>query len=131
MRVVRRGVGWALGLIVAVGLGASPFAASAQSPPPSTGEPAADGGGPIPLAEVATRVAEIHSLLEAQDTAISPSREVQEILDRLPKLTDELRVRLDADHRAPRGQPAAAGARTDRRGVGCDDAPGSGAGTTP
>ena len=74
MRVVRRGLGWALGLILAVGLGASPFAASAQSPPPSTGEPAADGGGPIPLAEVAARAAEIHSLLETQDTAISPSR---------------------------------------------------------
>jgi len=95
MRVVRRGLGWALGLILAVGLGASPFAASAQSPPPSTGEPAADGGGPIPLAEVAARAAEIHSLLETQDTAISPSREIQAILDRLPKLTDELRVRLD------------------------------------
>jgi len=95
MRVVRRGLGWALGLILAVGLGASPFAASAQSPPPSTGEPVADGGGPIPLAEVAARAAEIHSLLETQDTTISPSREVQAILERLPKLTDELRVQLD------------------------------------
>ena len=86
MRVVRRGLGWALGLTLAV-----VTAVHAQS-----GEPPADtGGGPIPLAEVAARAAEIRSLLEAQDTAITPSREVQAVLDRLPALTDELRVRLD------------------------------------
>ncbi|HWP73998.1 MAG TPA: mechanosensitive ion channel domain-containing protein [Methylomirabilota bacterium] len=86
MRVVRRGLGWALGLTLAV-----VTAVHAQS-----GEPPADtGGGPIPLAEVAARAAEIRSLLETQDTAITPSREVQAVLDRLPALTDELRVRLD------------------------------------
>jgi len=86
MRVVRRGLGWALGLTLAV-----VTAAHAQS-----GEPPADsGGGPIPLAEVAARAAEIRSLLETQDVAITPSREVQTILERLPALGDELRVRLD------------------------------------
>ncbi len=86
MRVVRRGLGWALGLTLAV-----VTAAHAQS-----GEPPADsGGGPIPLAEVAARAAEIRSLLETQDAAITPSREVQTILERLPALGDELRVRLD------------------------------------
>ena len=86
MRVVRRGLGWALGLTLAV-----VTAAHAQS-----GEPPADsGGGPIPLAEVAARAAEIRSLLETQDVAITPSREVQTILERLPVLGDELRVRLD------------------------------------
>ena len=86
MHVVRRGLGWALGLTLAV-----VTAVHAQS-----GEPPADtGGGPIPLAEVAARAAEIRSLLETQDTAITPSREVQAVLDRLPALTDELRVRLD------------------------------------
>ena len=86
MRVVRRGLGWALGLTLAV-----VTAAHAQS-----GEPPADsGGGPIPLAEVAARAAEIRSLLETQDAAITPSREVQTILERLPAVGDELRVRLD------------------------------------
>ena len=86
MRVVRRGLGWALGLTLAV-----VTAVHAQS-----GEPPADtGGGPIPLAEVAARAADMRSLLETQDAAITPSREVQAILDRLPTLGDELRVRLD------------------------------------
>jgi potassium-dependent mechanosensitive channel len=85
MRVVPRGLRWALGLTLAVVTAA--HAQSVDAP--------ADAGGPIPLAEVAARAAEIRGLLETQDSAIAPSREVQAILERLPTLGDELRVRLD------------------------------------
>ena len=90
MRGVRRRSGWALGLTLAVAIGACAIGAHAQS-----GEPPAESAGPIPLAEVAARAAEIRSLLATQDAAITPSREVQTILERLPALGDELRVRLD------------------------------------
>jgi small-conductance mechanosensitive channel len=90
MLVVRRRFGWALGLVLAVAIGAYATGAHAQS-----GEPPAEGGGPIPLAEVAARAAEIRSLLETQDVTITPSREVQAILERLPAQADELRARLD------------------------------------
>jgi len=89
MCVARRS-GWALGLILAVAIGTPAVGARAQS-----GEAPAEGGGPIPLAEVAARAAEIRSLLETQDAAIRPSREIQAILERLPKLADDLRARLD------------------------------------
>ena len=85
MRAVWRRLGWALGLaLVLTGV------AHAQS-----ASPPAEGGGPIPLAEIAARAAEIRSLLEHQDAAITPNREIQAIVDGLPGLTDELRVRLD------------------------------------
>jgi small-conductance mechanosensitive channel len=88
----------ALGLVVLAA--ASAHAQSADQP--------ADAGGPVPLADVAARAAEIRSLLESQDAAITPSRDVQAILDRLPAVGDELRVqleqtraRLDADPPLP------------------------------
>lgn len=90
MRVVRRRSGWALGLTLAVAIGAHAIGAHAQS-----GEPAAESTGPIPLAEVAARAAEIRSLLETQAAAIRPSREIQAILERLPALATDLRARLD------------------------------------
>lgn len=90
MRVVPRRSGWALGLTLAVAIVAPAIGARAQS-----GEAPAESGGPIPLAEVAARAAEIRSLLETQDAAIKPSREIQAILERLPKLADDLRARLD------------------------------------
>ncbi|HYB70482.1 MAG TPA: mechanosensitive ion channel domain-containing protein [Candidatus Bathyarchaeia archaeon] len=75
----------ALGLAVLVVAGAS-----AQ-----TSDQPGDSGGSISLAEVAARAAEIRVLLESQDTAITPSREVQAILDRLPSADAELRTQLD------------------------------------
>src|SRR4029077_18325051 len=88
MRVVRRGLGWALGLTLAVVTAAhaqsgEPPADSGGGPIPPrrrAGEPPAEGGGgPTPPAEVGARAAEIRSLLETQDVAITPSREVQTI----------------------------------------------------
>ena len=90
MRVVRRRSGWALGLTLTVAIVAPAIGAHAQP-----AEPSAESGGPIPLAEVAARAAEIRSLLETQDAAITPSREIQAILERLPALATELRARLD------------------------------------
>ncbi len=90
MRGVRRRSGWALGLTLTVAIVAPAIGAPAQP-----AEPAAESGGPIPLAEVAARAAEIRSLLETQDAAITPSREIQAILERLPALATELRARLD------------------------------------
>ena len=90
MRVVRRRSGWSLGLILAVAIGAHAVGARAQS-----GEATAESGGPIPLAEVAARAADIRSLLQTQDAAIRPGREIQNILERLPAVADDLRARLD------------------------------------
>ncbi|HSR22225.1 MAG TPA: hypothetical protein VLW53_01640, partial [Candidatus Eisenbacteria bacterium] len=90
MRVVRGRSGWALGLTLAIAIGVHAIGARAQS-----GEAPADSGGPIPLAEVAARAAEIRSLLETQDAAIKPSREIQAILERLPTVAEDLRARLD------------------------------------
>ncbi len=89
MRVVRSTLGGVLALVLV----AAPTA-RAQDRPPS-GEPPAASGGSIPLAEVAARAAEVRSLLESQDSAVSPSREVQAVLDRLPTLTQQLRAQLD------------------------------------
>ena len=69
MRIVRRRFGWTLGLTLAVAIGTHAIGAHAQS-----GEPPAESGGPIPLAEVAARAAEIRSLLETQDMAITIRR---------------------------------------------------------
>ena len=87
MRVLRSALGGVFSLVLVTA-----SLAHAQAPAP---EPAAEGAGPIPLAEVAARAAEVRSLLETQDTAITPSREVQAILDRLPTAAQELRTRLD------------------------------------
>ena len=73
----------------------SPSARTAIGAHAQSAEPSAESGGPIPLAEVAARAAEIRSLLETQDAAITPSREIQAILERLPALATELRARLD------------------------------------
>lgn len=89
MRVRRSALGGVLALVLA-----AVCVAHAQAPAPS-GEPPADAGGPIPLAEVAARAAEVRGLLETQDVAVSPSREVQAVLEHLPTLTQELRTRLD------------------------------------
>ena len=62
MRVVRRRSGWALGLILSVALGAPGVGARAQK-----GEAPAETGGPIPLADIAARAAEIPSLLAAAE----------------------------------------------------------------
>ncbi|HEX6082646.1 MAG TPA: mechanosensitive ion channel domain-containing protein [Methylomirabilota bacterium] len=74
-----------------------PVQSPAQPPPPSQpgAAPLADSGGPIPLAEVAARAAEVRGLLEAQDSTVTPSREVQAVLDRLPTLAQELKAQLD------------------------------------
>jgi small-conductance mechanosensitive channel len=87
MRVLRSALGGVFSLVLVTA-----SLAHAQAPAP---EPAAEGAGPIPLAEVAARAAEVRSLMETQDTAITPSREVQAILDRLPTAAQELRTRLD------------------------------------
>ncbi len=61
MRAVWRRLRWALGLVLVL-----TGVAHAQS-----ASPPAEGGGPIPLAEIAARAAEIRSLLEHQDAAIT------------------------------------------------------------
>ena len=91
MRVLRSALGGVLALALALGSVAhAQTAGQTQS-----GEPPADTGGPIPLAEVAARAAEVRGLLETQDTTATPSREVQAVLDRLPNLAQELRARSD------------------------------------
>jgi small-conductance mechanosensitive channel len=85
MAVVWRSLRGAVGLAL---LAVSTAHAQSSPPPP-------DAGSPIPLAEIAARAAEIRSLLETQDAAITPSRDVQAIIDALPATADQLRARLD------------------------------------
>ena len=66
--------------------------AYAQSGP---AQPLAESAGPIPLSEVAARAAEIRGLLDNQDAVVTPAKDVQAILDALPGLAEELRVRLE------------------------------------
>jgi small-conductance mechanosensitive channel len=87
----------ALGLLLA---GAS--GAHAQSPP----APAApESSGPIPLSEVAARAAELRGLLDSQDAAFAPTREVQAILDTLPRQATELQARFEQTRARLEGNP--------------------------
>ena len=59
------------------------------------GQPPADPGEPIQLSEIAARAADVRALLANLDAAITPGKDVQAILDALPALSEELRVRLE------------------------------------
>jgi potassium-dependent mechanosensitive channel len=85
MRVICLRILLALGLAMAI---AGPVRAQSLTPP-------ADDGGAIPLSEVAARAAEVRGLLGNLDAAITPSREAQAVVDRLPGMADELRARFD------------------------------------
>ena len=87
----------ALGLLLA---GAS--GAYAQSPPAPV---APESSGPIPLSEVAARAAELRGLLDSQDAAFTPTREVQAILDALPRQATELQTRYEQTRKRLEGSP--------------------------
>ena len=71
------------------------LAAGAAHAQTGQGQPPADTGEPIQLSEIAARAADVRAMLANLDAAITPGKDVQAILDALPALSDELRVRLD------------------------------------
>jgi small-conductance mechanosensitive channel len=87
----------ALGLLLA-GVGG----AHAQSPPAPA---ATESSGPIALSDVAARAAELRGLLDSQDAAVAPTREVQAILDALPKQAAELQTRSEQTRTRLEGSP--------------------------
>ena len=87
----------ALGLLLATTSGAHAQSAPAPAAP--------DGGGPIALSEVAARSAELRGLLESQEGAVTPPRDVQTILDALPGQATELQTRFDQTRARLEGSP--------------------------
>src|SRR5262245_29650835 len=79
-------------------------AAHAPSVPAPTPTPL-ESSGPIALSEVAARAAELRGLLEGQDAAVTPTREVQKILDALPGQAAELQTRFDQTRARLEGSP--------------------------
>ena len=76
-------------------LGLVLLAAGAGHAQTGSGQPPADSGEPIQLSEIAARAADVRALLENLDAAATPGKDVQAILDALPALSNELRVRLE------------------------------------
>lgn len=64
-----------------------------------------ESSGPIALSDVAARAAELRGLLDTQDAAIRPTREVQAILDALPNQTAELQTRFEQTRGRLEGSP--------------------------
>jgi len=87
MQAARRIVCCALGLTLVAAPAARAQTASSQAP--------VDTAGPVALSEVAARAAEVRGLLENQDAAMTPPKDVQAILDALPATANALRVRFD------------------------------------
>ena len=87
-----------LGLLLAGASGAQ--AQSAPAPPA-----APESSGPIALSEVAARAAELRALLDSQDAAVTSTREVQAILDALPKQAAELQTRFEQTRARLEGSP--------------------------
>jgi small-conductance mechanosensitive channel len=77
----------ALGVVLATA-----GAGHAQTAPTET---QAEGTGPISLSEVAARGSELRSLLDTQQAAVTPTREIQAILDALPGQAEQLQTRLE------------------------------------
>jgi small-conductance mechanosensitive channel len=87
----------ALGLVLAVaGFGHAQTAPSATS---------GESSGPIPLSEVAARAAELRALLDTQEAAVTPTREIQSILDALPGQAQQLQSRLEQTRAQLEGSP--------------------------
>ncbi len=79
--------------------------AEQQAPPPK----AASGPAPaaaIPLAEIATRAAEVLNLLPALTVQLAPPVEIQAILSRLPEVSERIDVDLAATGQLLQGQPS-------------------------
>ncbi|HEY7037427.1 MAG TPA: mechanosensitive ion channel domain-containing protein [Methylomirabilota bacterium] len=87
----------ALGLVLAVaGVGQAQTAPSAAP---------TESAGPIPLSEVAARAAELRGLLDTQEAAVTPPRDIQAILDALPGQAEQLRARLEQTRAQLEGSP--------------------------
>lgn len=88
---------FALGLLLTAASGAHAQTTPAPAAPES--------GGPIALSEVAARAAELRGLLDSQDAAVTPTRDVQAILDALPGQAAELQTRFDQTRARLEGSP--------------------------
>jgi len=86
-------------------LGLVLLAAGAGHAQTGSGQPLADSGEPVQLSEIAARAADVRALLENLDSATTPGKDVQAILDALPALSNELRVRLEQTRAALETSP--------------------------
>lgn len=101
----------ALGLVLAVAGAGHAQTAPGAAPTEST--------GPIPLAEVAARAAELRGLLDTQEAAVTPTREIQSILDALPGQAQQLQTgssrRARSSKAVPRSRRSSSSAPAGRR----------------
>ena len=84
---------WALAVLPLLALPVVGGAAD-QGPPPAKAAPVSPAPAAIPLAEVATRAAEVSNLLPTFTAQLATSPEMQTVLARLPEVTERIGAEL-------------------------------------